>query len=38
MVKDHLDSKGGNLLLSLHGLLFAVSWKGSFICNIPLIG
>ena len=34
MVKDHSDSKRGNLLLP-HGLLFPISSKGSFICTIP---
>ena len=34
MVKDHSDSERGNLL-SLHGLLFPISSKGSFICIIP---
>ena len=34
MVKDHLDSERGNLLLP-HGLLFPISSKGSFICTIP---
>ena len=34
MVKDHSDSKRGNLLLP-HGLLFPISSKGSFICIIP---
>ena len=30
MVKDHSDSKGGDLLP--HRLLFPISSKGSFIC------
>ena len=30
MVKDHSDSKKGNLL-PLHGLLFPINSKGSFI-------
>ena len=30
MVKDHSDSKRGNLLLPLHGLLFLISSKESF--------
>ena len=34
MVKDHSDSKRGNPLPTLHGLLFSIS-KGSFICMIP---
>ena len=33
MVKDHSDSKRGNLLP--HGPLFQISSKGSFICIIP---
>ena len=33
MVKDHSDSKRGNLLPP-HGLLFPISSKGSFICII----
>ena len=37
MVKDHSDSERGNLLL-LHGLLFLISSKGSFICTIPQKG
>ena len=37
MVKDHSDSKRGNLL-SPHGLLFLISSKGSFICIIPQTG
>ena len=32
MVKDHSDSKRGNTLPPLHGLLFLISSKGSFIC------
>ena len=36
MVKDHSDSERGNLLL-LHGLVFLISSKGSFICIIPQI-
>ena len=35
MVKDHSDSKKGNPLLPLHGLLFQNISKGSFICTIP---
>ena len=38
MVKDHLDSERGNLLSPLHGLLFPISSKGSFICTIPQTG
>ena len=34
MVKDHLDSERGNLLLP-PGLLFPINSKGSFICTIP---
>ena len=34
MVKDHSDSERGNPLL-LHGLLFSINSKGSFICTIP---
>ena len=34
MVKDHSDSKKGNLLLP-HRLLFPINSKGSFICTIP---
>ena len=30
MVNDHSDSKGGNPLRPLHGLLFLISSKGSF--------
>ena len=37
ILKDHLDSKGRNLLLSLHGLLFSISSKGSFICTAFVI-
>ena len=33
MVKDHTDSKRGNLLPP-HGLLFPISSKGSFMCII----
>ena len=33
MVKDRSDSERGNMLLALHGLLFLISSKGSFICN-----
>ena len=34
MVKDHSDSKRGNPLPPLHGLLFPISSKGSFISTI----
>ena len=37
MVKDHSDSVKGNPL-PLHGLLFPISSKGSFICIIPHTG
>ena len=37
MVKDHSDSKRGNLLPP-HGLLFLVSSKGSFKCIITQTG
>ena len=36
MVKDHSNSERGNLL-PLHGLLFLINSKGSFICTIPQI-
>ena len=35
MVKDHSDSERVNPLLSLHGLLFLISSKESFICTNP---
>ena len=39
MVKDYVDSERQNLLLlPLHGLLFPISSKGSFICSIPQTG
>ena len=38
MVKDHSDSERGNPLPALHGLLFLISSKDSFICNIPQTG
>ena len=38
MVKEFSDSKIGNPLPSLHGLLFLINSKGSFICIIPLTG
>ena len=34
MIKDHSDSKIGNSVLP-HGLLFPISSKNYFICNIP---
>ena len=37
MVKDHSDNERGNLLLLLHGLLFLISSKGSFICPTDMI-
>ena len=37
MVKDHLDSEGGNLLPPLHRLLFPNNSKGSFICTIMIV-
>ena len=37
MVKDHSDSERGNQL-PLHRLLFPISSKCSFICNIPQTG
>ena len=38
IVKDHSDSEIENLLPPLHGLLFSISSKGSFICTIPQTG
>ena len=38
MVNDYTDTKRGNLLPSLHGLLFPISRKGYFICTNPQIG
>ena len=38
MVKDHSDSKTGNLLPPLHGLFFSISSKESFICTVPQTG
>ena len=35
MVKDHWDGDRGNLLPPLHGLLFLISSKESFICTVP---
>ena len=37
-VNDHKNSQRENLLLPLHGLLFLISNKGSFICTIPQTG
>ena len=34
MIKNHSYSKRGNLLPTLHGLLFPISNKASFICTI----
>ena len=38
MVKDHSDSERENPLPPLHGLLFPINSKGSFICTIPQTG
>ena len=38
MVKNHSDSERENTLLPIHGLLFPISSKGSFICTIPHTG
>ena len=38
MVKDHSDNKRLNLLTPLHGLLFSISSKLSFIGTIPQTG
>ena len=38
MVRNHSDSKMGNPLPPLHGLLFPISSNGSFICTIPQTG
>ena len=38
MVKDHSDSERGNPRLPLHGLLFPINSKESFICTIPQTG
>ena len=35
MVKDHSESKKGNLVQPLRGILFSISSKGSIICRIP---
>ena len=35
MVEDHSDNKRGNPVLPLHGLLFLINSKGSFIYTIP---
>ena len=37
MVKDHSDSERGNPL-PIHGLVFPISSKGSFICTFPQTG
>ena len=37
MIKDHSDSKRGNLLPP-HEILFLISSKGTFICIIPQTG
>ena len=38
MVKDHMDSERGTMLLPLHELLFSISSTGSFICTILWTG
>ena len=38
MVKGHSDRESGNPLPPLHGLLFPISSKDSFICTIPQTG
>ena len=38
MIKDHSDSKRGNPLPPLHGLLFLIKSNGYFICTIPQTG
>ena len=38
MVKEHSNIQRGNLQLPLHGILFPISSKGSFIRIIPQIG
>ena len=38
MVKDRSYSERGNSLPPLHGLLFPISSKGSFICTTPHTG
>ena len=35
MVKDHSDSKKGNLMPALYKLLFSISSQGSFLCTTP---
>ena len=35
VTEDHSDSERENLMPSLHGILFPISSKGSFICTIP---
>ena len=37
MVKDHSESERENPPLPLHGLLFPISSKGSFICTCQLL-
>ena len=38
MVKDQSHCERGNPVLSLHGLLFPINSKGSFICTIQQTG
>ena len=38
MIKDHSDSEKGNPLQPLHGLLFLIRSKVSFICTILQTG
>ena len=38
MVKDYSISKRGIPLPPLHGILYPISSKGSFICTIPQTG
>ena len=38
LVQDQSASKRGNLLLPLHGLLFPISSKGSFMCTMVQTG
>ena len=35
ILKDHSDNERRNSLLTLHGLLFSITSKVSFICTIP---
>ena len=37
-VKNHSDSESGNPLPSLHGLVFPINNKGSFVSTIPQTG